>query len=81
MNHQTRYILSPAQKSFVETLQLWLVVNFPNRDNFPLNEQTVREYQELLRTIIDNDGYEEFDSVALNHLRSLYIRHKQLLPF
>ena len=81
MNHQTRYILSPAQKSFVETLQLWLVVNFPNRDNFPLNEQTVREYQELIRNVLNNDGYEEFDSVALNHLRSLYIRHKQLLPF
>ena len=78
---QTRYVLSPAQKSFVETLQLWLIVNFPNKDNFPLNEQTVEEYKELLRNVIHNDGYEEFDAVALNHLRSLYIRHKELLPF
>ena len=81
MSTQTRYILSPAQKSFVETLQLWLIVNFPNQDNFPLNEQTVEEYKELIRNVLNNDGYEEFDAVALNHLRSLYIRHKQLLPF
>ena len=77
----TRYVLSPAQKSFVETLQLWLIVNFPNKDNFPLDEQTVKEYQQLLKNVRNNNGYEEFDAVALNHLRSLYIRHKELLPF
>ena len=77
----TRYILSPAQKSFVETLQLWLIVNFPNKDNFPLDEQTIREYQQLLKNVRNNNGYEESDSVALNHLRSLYIKHKELLPF
>ena len=77
----TRYVLSPAQKSFVETLQMWLVVNFPNKDNFPLNEQTVREYSQLIKNVLNNNGYEEFDSVALNHLRSLYIKHKELLPF
>ena len=77
----TRYVLSPAQKSFVETLQMWLIVNFPNKDNFPLPEQAVRQYSELIKNVLNNNGYEEFDSVALNHLRSLYIKHKELLPF
>ena len=81
MKTQTRYVLSPAQKSFVETLQMWLIVNFPNKDNFPLNEQAVREYSQLIKNVLTNNGYEEFDSVALNHLRSLYIKHKELLPF
>lgn len=71
----TRYILSSAQKSFVETLQLWLI------DNFLLNGQSVREHSHLVKRVLNNNGYEESDSVVLNHLRSLYIQNKQVQPF
>jgi hypothetical protein len=74
----TRYFLSPAQQSFLHKLKDWLITNPNSVSSDPLQ---VMEYTSLIVKTLKQDGYDEEDRFIINHIRSLYIKDKDTLPF
>lgn len=74
----TRYVLSPAQKSFLHKLKDWLITNPNSVSSDPLQ---VMEYTSLVVRTLKQDGYDEEDRFIINHIRYLYLKDKDTLPF
>lgn len=74
----TRYVLSSAQKSFLHKLKDWLITNPNSPSSDPLQ---VMEYTNLVVRTLKKDGYDENDRFIINHLRYLYLKDKDKLPF
>jgi len=74
----TRYFLSPAQRSFLHKLKDWIIINPLSVSSDP---KQVMEYTSLIARTLYEDGYNEQDRFTINHLRSLYLKDKDTLPF
>ena len=74
----TRYVLSPAQKSFLHKLKDWLITNPNSVSSDPLE---VMKYTSLVVGTLKQDGYDEDDRFLINHIRYLYLKDKDTLPF
>lgn len=74
----TRYVLSPAQQSFLHKLKDWLITN-PN--SVSSDSLQVMEYTSLIVKTLKQDGYDEEDRFIINHIRYLYLKDKDTLPF
>ena len=74
----TRYVISPAQKSFLHKLKDWLITNPNSVSSDPL---LVIEYTSLVVRTLKKDGYDEQDRYTINHIRYLYLKDKDKLPF
>ena len=75
----TRYVLSPAQKNFLKILQHWLMNS--NSQHLPSDPLQVMEYISLIVKILKQDGYDEEYRFIINHIRYLYLKDKDTLPF
>ena len=75
----TRYVLSPAQQTFLHRLQHWLMNS--NSQHLPSDPLQVMEYISLIVKILKQDGYDEEDRFIINHIRYLYLKDKDTLPF
>ncbi len=74
----TRYVLSPAQQTFLHRLQHWLLNSNSHHLPDPLQ---VMEYTSLVARTLKQDGYDEEDRFIINHIRYLYLKDKDTLPF
>lgn len=74
----TRYVLSSAQKSFLHKLKDWLITNPNSVSSDPLQ---VMEYTSLIVRTLKQNGYDEDDRFTINHIRYLYLKDKDTLPF
>jgi hypothetical protein len=74
----TRYVLSPAQQNFLKKLQHWLLNSNSSVLPDPLQ---VMEYTNLVTRTLKKDGYDEQDRFIINHIRYLYLKDKDTLPF
>jgi len=74
----TRYVLSPAQQNFLKKLRDWLITNPTSVSSDPLQ---VMEYTSLIVRTLKQDGYDEEDRFIINHIRYLYLKDKDTLPF
>jgi hypothetical protein len=74
----TRYVLSPAQQTFLKRLQHWLI---NSNSQPPCDPLQVMEYISLVARILKQDGYDEEDRFIINHIRYLYLKDKDTLPF
>ena len=77
--HSTRYVLSPAQENFLKRLQHWLMNS--NSQHLPSDPLQVMEYTSLVARTLKQDGYDEEDRFIINHIRYLYLKDKDTLPF
>ena len=75
----TRYVLSPAQENFLKRLQHWLMKS--NSQHLPSDPLQVMEYTSLIVRTLKKDGYDEEDRFTINHIRYLYLKDKDTLPF
>lgn len=75
----TRYVLSPAQQNFLKKLRDWLMNS--NSQHLPSDPLQVMEYTSLLVRTLKRDGYDEEDRFIINHIRYLYLKDKDTLPF
>lgn len=75
----TRYVLSPAQQKFLKRLQHWLMNS--NSPHLPSDPLQVMEYTSLVVRVISINGYDEEDRFIINHIRYLYLKDKDTLPF
>ena len=75
----TRYVLSPAQENFLKRLQHWLMNS--NSPHLPPITLQVMEYISLIVRVISIYGYDEEDRFTINHIRYLYLKDQDKLPF
>ena len=75
----TRYVLSPAQQNFLKRLQHWLMKS--NSQHLPSDPLQVMEYTSLIVRVISINGYDEEDRFIINHIRYLYLKDQDKLPF
>jgi hypothetical protein len=75
----TRYVLSPAQENFLKRLQHWLMNS--NSQHLPSDPLQVMEYTSLIVRVISINGYDEEDRFIINHIRYLYLKDQDKLPF
>jgi hypothetical protein len=75
----TRYVLSPAQQNFLKKLRDWLMNS--NSQHLPSDPLQVMEYTSLIVKTLKQDGYDEEDRFIINHIRYLYLKDKDTLPF
>jgi hypothetical protein len=75
----TRYVLSPAQQKFIHRLYHWLMNS--NSQHLPSDPLQVMEYTSLVVRVISTNGYDEEDRFIINHIRYLYLKDKDTLPF
>ncbi len=74
----TRYVLSPAQQNFLHKLKDWMLINPTSVSSDPVQ---VMEYTSLVVRTLKQDGYDEEDRFIINHIRYLYLKDKDTLPF
>ena len=74
----TRYVISPAQKSFLHKLKDWVITNPNSVSSDPLE---VVKYTSLVIRVLSTNGYDEEDRFLINHIRYLYLKDKDTLPF
>jgi hypothetical protein len=80
----TRYVLSPAQQKFLVKLQDWMMTNKSSLSSntvLSIDPLQVMEYISLIVKILKQDGYDEEDRFIINHIRYLYLKDKDTLPF
>ena len=52
-----------------------------NSQHLPSDPLQVMEYISLIVKILKQDGYDEEDRFIINHIRYLYLKDKDTLPF
>lgn len=81
----TRYVLSPAQQNFLKILQDWLMKSYSgtqsNSQHLPSDPLQIMKYASLIIQVLKQDGYDEEDRYIINHIRYLYLKDKDTLPF
>lgn len=75
---ETRYVLSPAQNSFLHKLKDWIIINPNSVSRDPLE---VVKYTSSVIKVLSANGYDEEDRFLINHIRYLYLKDKNTLPF
>ena len=64
----TRYILSEKQRNLLFRIRTWM-------KNYPLKIDGRKESIRFITTILDKDGYDEWDRNQLLSIRSKYITY------
>ena len=70
---ETRYILSENQRNLLSRIRTWMM-------NYPLKIDGRKESLRFITTILDKDGYDEWDRNRLLSIRSMYITYIEQLP-
>ena len=73
MTPQTRYILSENQRNLLFRIRTWMM-------NYPLQIDGRKESLRFITTILDKDGYDEWDRNQLLSIRSKYITYIEQIP-
>jgi len=73
MTPQTRYILSENQRKLLFRIRTWMM-------NYPLKIDGRKESLRFITTILDKDGYDEWDRNQLLSIRSKYITYIEQIP-
>jgi hypothetical protein len=75
----TRYVLSPAQQNFLPKLRDWLMTSKSKK--LPSDPLEVMKYANLIQQTLKQGGYDEEDRFLINHIRYIYLKDKDKLPF
>ena len=70
---ETRYILSENQRNLLSRIRTWMM-------NYPLKIDGRKESLRFITTILDKDGYDEWDRNRLLSIRSMYITYIEQHP-